>query len=281
MNGILWLASYPKSGNTWLRLALQSLRRPQETVDLNDRRGRSLSASSRFLLDRTLNVESSDLTPEETEIARPQCYEQLAASIPGCVILKAHDAWTLTCAGTPMFPASATGGVVYLTRDPRDVAPSLAHHLGSSIDAAIEQMADPDHIMSASSELILRQLPERLLSWSAHAESWLDSSGLRLLLVRYEDMIADMPKVLTQVVQFAGLHADVTAIERAVESVRFSTLRAAEERQGFTEGPAGIQRFFRRGVVGGWRDELTPAQVERIVMCHGTMMRRLGYGAGQ
>ncbi len=280
MTGILWLASYPKSGNTWMRLALQSLCHAGEDLDLNDRRGRALYASSRYLFDRILNVESSDLTPEEAAAAQPGVFEQIAARVSGPVLLKTHDAWTLTAAGVPLMPASVTAGVVYLVRDPRDVASSLAHHLGVSIDTAIGRMADPGAMLAASSGQPLRQLPQRLLTWSEHVESWLDRSGLRLLLVRYEDMIADMSSALTRVVEFAGLEADATSIERAVESVRFSTLQAREDRHGFDQGPAAINRFFRRGIAGAWRDELEPAEVDRIVDVHGTMMRRLGYEIG-
>lgn len=277
MNGLLLLVSYPKSGNTWLRLALQRLARMEQVLDLNEMTGRSKTACARFLLDRTLSIESSDLTAAELEAARPAFHSELARRVRGCVTLKVHDAWTQTANGQPLFPASAIGGVVYLVRDPRDVAPSLAHHCGTSIDEAITEMANPDSVFSASTDLALRQMPQRLLSWSGHVESWLDTSGARVLLLRYEDMVTDMSKALARVTEFAGIEADAAAIDRAVEAVSFSTLRALEEREGFSERPPNIQRFFRRGIVGSWRDELTTAQSESIVRSHSPMMRRLGY----
>jgi hypothetical protein len=62
-----------------------------------------------------------------------------------------------------------------------------------------------------------------------------------------------------------------------VDAVRFDRLRAAEDQDGFVERQPGMDRFFRRGIAGGWRDSLSPEQIARIESDHGTMMRRLGY----
>jgi aryl sulfotransferase len=277
MSGIIWLASYPKSGNTWLRLALQCLRRGDASLDINDAHGRPMISSSRALFDRTLNIESSDLTPEEVEAARPALYAQLAARIRGCPILKVHDAWTTTSGGAPIFPASASAGVIYLVRDPRDVAVSFSSHLGMPIDTLIAQMGDSRFSIALAQNTITNQVPQRLLTWSAHVESWLDTSGLPMMLVRYEDMIADMQAVLTRVATFAGIETDAASIAQAAVSVQFSTLREQEATRGFRERPTASPRFFRRGIAGAWRDELTSAQAERIVGQHAAVMRRLGY----
>ena len=75
--------------------------------------------------------------------------------------------------------------------------------------------------------------------------------------------------------RFAGCSVGDEAIRRAVAFSEFKQLHEQEVQKGFREAQAG--RFFRRGVAGGWRDELSNAQAARIEADHGPMMQRLGY----
>jgi hypothetical protein len=276
--GLVWLASYPKSGNTWLRLALASLRANGAAVDLTARLPDAPIASSRPLFDSMIEVESSDLTADEIETLRPRVYETLVQTANKPMLCKVHDAWTRTGAGEPLFPAAATLGTLYIARDPRDVACSFAHHSGITTERAIKMMADPKAQLAALGDRLTHHLPQRLLSWSGHAESWLDAPGLAPLLVRYEDMTADTPAVLARVVDYLGWSAEAEAVNGAAEATRFEALQAAEDRQGFREKQVVTNgRFFRRGKAGGWRDTLTAAQAARIERDHEAMMVRLGY----
>ena len=77
---------------------------------------------------------------------------------------------------------------------------------------------------------------------------------------------------------FAGFPADREQIARAAGFAGFAQAQAQEREKGFRELPRwDDMRFFRRGEVGGWRDELTSEQVARIEADHGPMMLRLGY----
>ncbi len=95
-------------------------------------------------------------------------------------------------------------------------------------------------------------------------------------VVRYEDLHADTAKELRDIVTFLGWEIDEDRIARAVEDNRFELWQEREKREGFSEvrkhGP-----FFRRGIVGGWRDELEPELVERIEKDHGEQMVAQGY----
>jgi hypothetical protein len=277
VNGIVWLASYPKSGNTWLRLALQSLQGNDAALDINEAEDRAGAAAGRRSFDEALGVESSDLSDAEVLVARPRAYEAMVRQLRAPLPLKVHDAWRRTPTGEPLFPPTATTGVVYVVRDPRDVAASFAHHFDCSIDTAIDRMADAEFMLSRGKAGVRFQFPQRLRTWSQHVDSWLAAPDVRLLVVRYESMIADMHAVLTSVAQFIGLDAPPETLTNAVRAVRFDRLRAQEETQGFVEANPGSKAFFRRGVAGGWRDELTADQAARIVRDHGTVMQRLGY----
>lgn len=276
MTGVIWLVSYPKSGNTWLRLALLGLLQPGRAVEINESLGTSFTLARRRLFDETLDVESADLTPEEAERARPFLHRLLAAG-RDATIFKVHDAWTRGTDGAPLFPPDIAAKVIYIVRDPRDVAVSFAHHMGRSVDRAIAAMADVKTQLARTGRRLERQLPQRLLTWSGHVESWLDASDLRPHVIRYEDMLADPAGILAAAARFCDLDASEETVTGAVEATRFDVLRAQEEEHGFVERPAHADRFFRRGLAGGWRDSLTPEQAARVIADHGRVMVRLGY----
>lgn len=278
MNGFYWLASYPKSGNTWVRLALDSLARNGAPPDFAVHTRFIPIAANRPVLDDLLDVESSDLTATEAEALRPRLYEAEAQAATAPLLRKVHDAWNLTAAGEPLFPPAVTLGTVCIVRDPRDVAVSLADHLGKTPDEAIALMADPEATLARHGRRGKTQLPQRLLTWSAHVESWLDAPGMPPpLVLRYEDMVADPAGSLLRVARHLDWTTTPEESERAAAATRFDALRAAEERHGFRERSLKAARFFRRGVAGGWRDTLAPAQAARIERAHAAVMARLGY----
>jgi len=285
----IWLASYPKSGNTWFRMLVANLSaKDGEPADINNLAERGAIASAREPFDRLLLVDSGLLTHDEIDCLRPSLYEALARDDhdsdddPGDFLpvrfVKVHDAYTLTPKGEPLLARGAEGAVV-MVRDPRDIAPSLANHLAATIDQAVTFLNDPRAVFSGRRRRQDPQLRQKLLGWSGHIASWLEQRDIPVHLVRYEDMAADTAGVLRRALAFAELPATDEAIERAARLADFTQLRQQEQDKGFREAPhpGHGKIFFRRGEVGGWRDELTAQQVARIESAHAPMMRRLGY----
>ncbi|HYP07359.1 MAG TPA: sulfotransferase domain-containing protein [Bryobacteraceae bacterium] len=277
MSAFYWLASYPKSGNTWLRMALRSLTTGGAPIRFEERESWIPVASAREPFDTLLELESSDLTQEEVDCLRPLFYIEQARLADQPLIRKVHDAWIRTAAGTPLFPPAVTLGAIYVVRDPRDVAVSYAHHACCSIDEAIAFLDDPNAAFASAKSYLTCQLRQTMLTWRGHAASWLDAPGIRVLTVRYEDMIADPEGTLAKVATFCRMGASAELIAAATQATRFDVLQRIEEEQGFQEKPPGMKRFFRRGQAGGWRDCLTSEQAARIVSAQGEMMRRLDY----
>jgi Sulfotransferase domain len=276
MGSIIWLASYLKSGNTWLRVFLANFQRPQDQpVNINQLGG--LIASDRWLFDEETGVKSSDLTPEEIESWRPAVYEHLSQAITEPIFMKIHDAFTLNAQGVPVISKAATQGVIYLIRNPLDVALSYAHSDGSSVDRIISHMGDPAACILGHPKCLYTQLRQRLLTWSGHVRSWVDEPGLRVHVMRYEDMYGQPFETFQAAVRFARLDDDAARIERALEHSSFSTLQQQEREHGFREKMPRAPSFFRQGRVGAWRQGLSEAQVVRLVQDHGEVMRRFGY----
>lgn len=276
MTGLVLLASYPKSGNTWLRAWLTSLRRNQDIIDINALEG--VGAPNRKILDDFLEVESSDLRPAEIARLRPLMYAHMVKSATTDIYLKTHDAWLPALgADTPPFPSELIRAVIYLTRDPRDIAPSFAHHSGTSINRIIRRLNDSQSILAKSQFRLNQQLPQLLSSWSRHVESWLDSD-LPVLWIRYEDMVTDPHVTFGKIACYLSLSDDPAVIAQTVEATRFQRLQNSEASAGFRETQnIATANFFRQGKIGAWRQDLTTEQAHLIVKNNSTVMRRLGY----
>jgi hypothetical protein len=278
MSRILWLASYPKSGNTWLRMFFTNLcREDAGPASINDL-DRPLLASDRGTFDRCVGFCSEDLTDDEIDRLRPRVYLLLAAEAKKMFFCKAHDAWTILPNQEPLFPFEATSGAIYLVRNPLDVCVSYAHHNGqSACDAFIARMANPNYELGRIPNGLAGQLRQRLLRWSDHVRSWVDAPGLRLLVLRYEDMQTKPIESFTAAAAFAGQSVDAEKIARAVAFSSFDELQRQEQEHGFAEQAAPGRRFFRKGKVGEWRKVLTNEQASRIIGEHRAVMERFGY----
>ena len=168
MKGIYWLASYPKSGNTWFRAFLANLLAEIKTpININELGG-TPTASARFIFDDTTGLDSADLTFEEIDCLRPPVYELLASETEEPVFLKIHDAYTYTSAGVPLVSTTATLGAIYFIRNPLDVAVSFAHHSACEVQEIIDTMGDMDYAFCKSTRKQAIQLRQLLTSWSKH-----------------------------------------------------------------------------------------------------------------
>ncbi len=274
---LVWLASYPKSGNTWLRVFLTNLRQGGERpADIDELDGTTI-ASARCIFDEAVGFEAADLTDDAVDRLRPEVYLHLSRNASETLFLKTHDAYTLLDDGRPLFPAEATRCALYVLRNPLDVAVSLAHHNGTDFDGAIAMMAEDSGALAERSDCLPLQLRQKLLSWGGHAVSWLDQKAFPVCLLRYEDMVQRPLPTFTAAVRCAGLPHDPEQLARAIEYSSFEVLQQQEERHSFREKSPCARRFFRKGRVGSWREELDAGQARRIVDAHGAVMRRFGY----
>lgn len=276
---IVWLASYPKSGNTWMRAFLTNyLRDAPEPADINALEAMPI-ASSRELFERYTALESSDLTFDEIDVCRPDVYRQLARQHEAPYFVKVHDAYTLLADGQPLFPADATRCAIYIIRNPLDVAISGMSHFGvSSPASATIAMADPRAALCNSPRTLASQLRQQLGSWSDHVRSWVDTpKDFPVHVVRYEDMHACPLNTFSEVVRATGLPLTQARLEKALAFSSFKELKRQESTHGFQERPRHDRPFFRQGKSGTWRSQLSPETVDRIIADHAEVMTRFGY----
>lgn len=278
MAKIFWIASYPKSGNTWIKILLANyLQNSHEPADINKLEFQLL-ASARIWFDEMVGIESSMLDNDTIENLRPGVYRCLAKENEETLYMKAHDAWTRTGNGDELFPNEVTAGVVYVIRNPLDMATSCANHWGVSLEQAVEYMNLPTSELATSTYEMAEQLTQKLGTWSHHVTSWIEDSSLPVHLVRYEDLRSTPESTFGKVVRFCKLPWDADRVRRAVVFSDFSELQRQEKKNDFRErSPKSSDLFFRRGEVGAWREELPDRLVQRIIDAHGDTMRRFGY----
>lgn len=279
MRKIYWLASFPKSGNTWVRVFLNNYWwNGDEPVHINQL-GETPALYVRDFFDDIIHVESGLLTYDEIDRLRPdfhRLYAQTVVDMNG-QFCKVHDAYERLPDGTPIFPPDASGGAVYILRNPLDVAISYAHHNVITIDDAIERMENPEDALSSVPTTQSHQLRQYLRTWSQHVESWTTQRDMPLQIVRYEDMLTQPMETFGAIIRFIGWQYDAARLEKAIRFSSFDELKAQEKKHGFHEKPISAESFFRKGQAGDWRNTLTPEQVERIVNAHRTVMERFGY----
>jgi hypothetical protein len=273
MGKLVWLASYPKSGNTWVRAFLHNyLRRTTTPHDINRLHEMTLGESDAVHFSMHDPRPASRYTIDDVQTLRPRVHRDFTSAYSDLVFVKTHNA-SLVVHGVPLVTPEVTAGAIYVVRDPRDVAVSYARHLGRTIDEVISLMADPQAAIGGDDAHVY----ERLGSWSIHVHFWTRRPNQRLHVMRFEDMLEAPHSTFGNLIRFLGQEPPPERLATAIEFSRFDVLRAQEQDGGFVERPAGMSAFFGSGRHGVWRGALTAAQAARIKSDHATEMARFSY----
>ena len=285
----VWLASYPKSGNTWVRAIVTALSTHAHLFQVNQLNAGAqpfsvVGALPQLGLDsRWLSYDENDrlragLIRSSGGVPRGQSASEddLAPDERLPLLRKTHEVWRPGTEGGEPFPADATRAAILVVRDPRDVACSYAPFFGVGIDAAIEAMARSADV--GPGRPVQGMTAQPWGSWSGHWQSWRQPDvPFPVHVVRYEDLRHDAVSALEPVFDAIGLACTRAQLSDAVEQARFDRLRESEARSGFRETSPWTSTFFREGRDGGWRDVLTDAQVATIEADHAEVMSVLGY----
>lgn len=269
MRKIHWIASYPKSGNTWVRMFLAAYR--YGVSHINQAAELFQGDNNSYAYQAVSPKPITNLTRHEAMGLRIAALEHLIErhhSDP--VPIKTHNV-NAQINGIPLIWDEITAGGVYLVRDPRDVAVSYASHLGMDMDDVLAFMGND----ASTTNLPGTEIMHFLASWSTHVRSWSNHDGITV--VRYEDMLANPVDAFTAIVEALGYRVDADRVAEAVEHTSFNKLRDQEDAFGFAEASPKAKRFFRKGQAGGWRDVLTDEHVAKIQADHKEQMLAYDY----
>ena len=256
---IIWLASYQKSGNTWMRVFLANYLAPKgRRLSINQLEQFTTGDLRLDFFDKAAGGRFTGDSIEASIRIRPAVQRLIAQSKPGHHFVKTHSQ-AATIHDTPLINPEVTAAAIYILRNPFDVIPSFARHSGRTIDEQIDAMVDANAVFRSTDGIY-----ELIGRWDDHIESWLAAPGLPKIHVRYEDMISDTRAQMTKVLEFLRIPVQQSQLKQAIRASSFSELRKQERQQGFSERPAQMDAFFVTGTSGGWREALSPAQVARI-----------------
>ena len=272
---IIWLASYPKSGNTWMRLFLNAYLSGKSEADINQDLMKNHQCIdpvlSEFLAKKPV-TEFSNLDAARVRVPVQRFFARSAEKI----FVKTHSA-VATAYGHPSIDAATTYATILVLRNPLAVLPSFARHMGTSIDEAIKSMDSAQNMIGNLKD----GFPTILLSsWSKFTRSWIESSRqLNLISVKYEDMKENPVEAFGKVLAHIHLPVDRDQILKAVNATDFEKLKAQDIAQGFKERTKADKGavFFRSGKTEGWRDELTEPQIIATIKNHWDVMEQLNY----
>jgi len=236
----VFLVSYPKSGNTWSRFLVANLMHPDQPADF-------------------ANLHRLVPDPFGT-------YKRVFDHMPRPRVIKSHECFD------PTYPR-----VIYIVRDPRDVAVSQ-YHFHRKCRLIADDCPMEDYLPRFLAGEVCRHG-----SWGENVASWLATrrSGHRFLLLRYEDMVSSTATELSRIAGFLGIPATPSLISQTVERSSADRMRKLEKAQShlstLTKDGRQDLPFVRAAGSGGWRSALPPDAVAQIESAWGYLMQRLGY----
>ena len=267
---IFWIASYPKSGNTWLRLLIANYLWPNDSNPFEN-----LKYIKSFPKRKNFEgiVDEGMLRDDRFEIFKHFITAQDKINLNNELnILKTHNA-AVSIKNHPFTNPTNSCGAVYIVRDPRSVAVSHAYHHGYDFEKSTNRILDKTVVAVNDGYL------EARLSWNVHYLSW-KNINIPKIILRYEDLIDDpynnFLKILEFINQFKKIDIDENKINDVIKKCAFKQVSDNEKKFGFVE-KKGKENFFRKGLVDEWKVVLKKDLIQKIEKEFYKEMRELKY----
>ena len=276
---IIWLASYPKSGNTWVRLFLDSLfKRDNKKIDINNLKIRQFPLRSDF---KNLNVDGDNI---EKFVANSIATQDMVNLDGNTKIFKTHNAFWKSKPHA-FTNEHNTKGVIYIVRDPRNVITSLKNHYSKdNYEEAFKMMTNENQFTGSRAGLKDSDLPTLLSSWSNHFNSW-KKMNKNYLLIKYENLLNAPENEFNKIVRYLNYILDLniseTKTKEAIRDCNFDNLKKEENKKGFkeaaTDKKGNVKKFFYLGPKNNWKDILDTKTIDKIEKEFKNEMLELGY----
>ena len=282
---IIWLASYPKSGNTFLRALLTSYLFTKDgnfTFEV-------LKKIKQFPDNGVFKKLGIDTSNEKEVIKNYIKVQEETNKRDGKAIrfLKTHS--TLhDMDGYKFTDLNNCLGAIYIVRDPRNIVTSYSNHDQTSLDEAIERIKKFRIIggikdsKDRKSETITH-----VGSWSSHYASWKEFKKVdRYLLIKYEDLLEETEKTFSKVLNFickitkTKLDLDKNKLKNVLNTTSFESMQKLEKQNGFNEASNFNGKkvtFFKYGAKNNWKKLLTLENIKKIEDIFREEMKELGY----
>ena len=275
---IIWLASYPKSGNTWIRYFLKSYFNSSDKNFSLDAKNNDDFYSTSFPNIFLLNDMKIDYFNFGNIIKNWIPMQDFINLNNQTNFLKTHNAMC-TINNYHFTNISNTLGAIYIVRDPRSIVASFADHFQISHKETVENMFSSEHgetpIINGKS-----YYQSIMGTWSDHYNSWKTYKGRKVIIIKYEDLRSKTYETFSKIIKYLneinGSIFDEKKIKLSIEQSSFKNLRTLEEKDGFIERGKG-DFFFRKGKIDSWKQELSLDLIKKIEIKFRKEMLELGY----
>jgi hypothetical protein len=273
MKNIIWISSYPKSGNTMLRLFLSGYLFTKEGIidDLKIAKAISKFNTQRVYkyLGNKLNVEKINLNPNLISNHFIDVQLKLYKNFPkNTFFFKTHNAFS-NYNMQNFTNNKITRDVIYIVRDPRDVLLSQMHHYNFDTQKiSLEYILNETRFSYGS--LKKQTFPEIISSWKNHFNSWYDfiKQNNIGIIVRYEDIVSNpeinFMNILKYLLKEGKSSINQEKFANTLKSINIQNLKKIEIRDGFDERTSQDELFFRSGKVNQWRNIIQP-EIRKIL----------------
>ena len=278
----MWIASYPKSGNTWLRALLTSYFYSEDgNFDFKllpkiyqfpakkfftayEKKFNNITDTAEFWLDaqKKINLDKNFR------------------------IFKTHNAF-LDVNNFRFTDTNNTSGCIYVVRDPRNVITSIKNHYEHNYEEALNFMLNDKGLLyeRENNQFVNFQF---ISSWSNHYKSWIDNKHFPIKIVKYEELENNTMQVLEEVITFINSTAKFKNIfnfqkaSKCIESTNFDILKKKEMELGFNEAPLGQKTkkkitFFNLGKKNNWKKLIPKEMLDKINSIFKEDLKKLGY----
>ena len=278
MKKIIWISSYPKSGNTWTRFFLSNYFYNKNKINSDFK---ILNKIDKFPPYKILQKLLSEHEIKESAYNISKYWHDIQLEIVkeknDFIFLKNHNA-LVSVEGRNLTEDRFSLAFIYLVRDPRDIAVSYSNFDKTlSIDKAIERITSKNLYCHVTKKFPLDV--EVLGSWKFNYYSW--KSGVAevpRIIIKYEDLIKNTFETKLKIIEFLSnilnFKVDRNHIKYSIEQSDFKRLKGIENKNKFHES---TNTFFNSGKIGQWENILSPVQISRIENFCKDEMKELGY----
>ena len=279
---IVWLASYPKSGNTLVRSMLSAYLFSKDG-NFNFDLLKNIRKFPDFGVFKNLGVDITD----ENEVVKNYIYVQKEINKRdgnSVRFLKTHAALN-DINGHKFTDLKNTLGAIYIVRDPRKIVLSYANHSQITLNESLDRLIELRTLGGEKDEQ--NQSVTHVGSWSSNYQSWKEFKKIKkYLLIKYEDLVLDPEKALISILEFthklsnAKFMLDEAKLKNVLNSTTFENLQNLEKKNSFPEAIRGsdgkLITFFKYGEKNTGKN--LPKEINsKIEQVLSSEMKELGY----
>ena len=274
MHKNIFLASYPKSGYTWLRCIIGNFYNFDKEFSLDNLKSIPLLSIKKHFseFENKVYINNNELHFDWVSQNIIKCQKILNNKLNHLNIFKTHSVRHKNFTNE-----TVNAGFIYIVRDPRDIIVSLKNFSGKEIDKTIDEF-----LFSKSLMITTNGAQELLSTWELNVQSWLNYNSVPRLIIKYEDLKLNPKEIIFNIKEFLNkihrlnINFSDQDIDKIIENTSFTNLRNLEDKNGFDEATKH-SKFFRSGTSNQWKGILSNSQAKLIEKNLKSLMKYFNY----